>query len=55
MTDYVDAAAQVIGLPIRPEDRAAVEADFGRLAEIAATYLDFPLNDTIQPAPVFEP
>ena len=52
---YVDLASQLTGLPIRPEDREGVQRNIDRAAAIARPLLDFELDDSIEPAPVFEP
>lgn len=52
---YVDAAAAAIGLPIAPQYRDAVIANFERTAQVAATVLAEPLPDDLESAPVYRP
>lgn len=52
---FVDAMAQTIGLPIAPEHRDAVIANFERTAQIASLALAEPLADDLEAAPVFRP
>ncbi len=61
MTDRTfDAAAHVahmeavMGLTIEPEWRAGVVANMATAAKMAALVLDFPLDDEIEPAGVYE-
>jgi hypothetical protein len=58
MNDYgkhVDAAAAVIGLKIDPAHRPGVLANFERIAQLAALVAEFPLDEDIELAPVFQP
>lgn len=52
---YLDAALAAMGLEIDPAWRQAVLANLARNAEIAKLFLDFPLDDGEEPAPVFVP
>jgi hypothetical protein len=52
---YVDAAAQMVGLPIAPQYREGVIANMERTAQIAALALAEPLPDDLEAAPVFRP
>jgi hypothetical protein len=52
---YVDAAAALIGLPIDPAHRPGVVLNMGRIAQMAALVMEFPLPDEVEPAPVFRP
>ena len=52
---YVDAMAQIVGLPIEPQYRDAVIANFERAAQIASLALAEPLRDDLESAPVFRP
>jgi hypothetical protein len=52
---YVETTAQLLRLPIAPEHRAGVEANFARLAEVAELFIDAPLELHDEPAPVFRP
>jgi hypothetical protein len=51
---YVDAAAAAIGLPLDPAHRPGVILNLARIAEMAALFMDFPLPDEIEAAPVYE-
>jgi hypothetical protein len=55
LDEYVDRTAQAIDLPLAPENRPGVVDNFVRIAAIAQLVTEFPLPDTIEPAPVFEP
>ena len=52
---YVDATAQLIGLPLDPAHRPGVVLNLGRIAQMAALVMDFPLPEETEPAPVYEP
>jgi hypothetical protein len=52
---YVDAAAQLIALPIAPEHRPGVIQFMGVVLWAAALVMEFPLPDEVEAAPVFEP
>jgi hypothetical protein len=52
---YVDAMAQIVGLPIEPQYRDAVIANVERAAQIASLALAEPLPDDLESAPVFRP
>lgn len=52
---YVDVAAQLIGLSIDPAHRPGVVLNFGRIAEMAALVMVFPLGDESEPAAVYRP
>lgn len=52
---YVDATAQLLGLPIAPQYRDAVIANLERTAQIAGLALADPLPDDLVVAPVFRP
>jgi len=54
-TAYVDQAAALIGLPIPPECHQSVVENFDRITTVAQLFLDFPLPEDIEIAPVFEP
>jgi hypothetical protein len=51
----VDEAAKAIGLPIAPEYRANVLANYERSLAIAQPLLEVELDDELTPAPVFRP
>jgi hypothetical protein len=52
---YVDLAAPLIGLPIRPEHREGVQQNIERTAAIARPLLELSLDESVSPAPVFRP
>lgn len=51
----VDLLAQTLQVPLDPEHRPGVVANFVRTAEIAQLVMEFPLPDEIEVAPVFQP
>ena len=52
---FIDLAAPLVGLTIPPEYRVGVERNIERAAVIAQPLLDLVLDDSVEPAPVFEP
>lgn len=52
---YVDFASALVGLPIPPQHRAAVQTNLDRAAAIARPMLDFALTDQTEGVAVFEP
>ncbi|MBD2345797.1 DUF4089 domain-containing protein [Anabaena subtropica] len=52
---YVEQTALLLDLPIKDEYRDGVVANFERIRAIAQLVNSFPLPETIEPAPVFEP
>lgn len=55
IAEYVDRMAELIDLPIDSEYRLGVVDNLTRIAAIAQWVNEFPLPDTIEAAPVFEP
>jgi hypothetical protein len=51
----VDLMAQAIQLPLAPEHRPGVIANFERTMAITQLVMEFPLPEEIEAAPVFEP
>jgi Protein of unknown function (DUF4089) len=51
--DFIEAAAHVLGLAIEPAWKPAIEASFATTLRLAASFMDFPLPDEAEPAPVF--
>jgi hypothetical protein len=49
----LDAAIASGGLTIAPEWRASIDAHFEAIAKAAAFVMEFPLDDELDPAPVF--
>ena len=54
LDDFIDAAAQALGLPIEPEWKPAVKANLTVTLKLAALVAEFPLPDDAEPAPVFK-
>ena len=52
---YVRQTAQLLGLTISPKHLANVVENFEQIRAIAQPVLDFPLPDTLEAAPQFEP
>jgi hypothetical protein len=52
---HVDHMAKVMVLTILPEWRVSVVDNVAATASIADLVMTFPLDDHIEPAPVFEP
>ena len=52
---YVDEAAKLIDLPIAAEHRPGVVQFVGVIMGAAALVMEFPLPDSVEGAPVFEP
>jgi len=52
---HVDHMAKVLDLPIDPAGRPSVVATLAATARIAALVTEFPLDDHVEPAPVFAP
>jgi hypothetical protein len=52
---YVDAAAQLVGLPLDPAHRPGAVLNLGRIAQMAALVMEFSLPEETEPAPVYEP
>jgi Protein of unknown function (DUF4089) len=59
MTDdpgkFVEVMSEIVAVPIPEEYRASVIANVQRIQTVAQSVLEFPLPDTIDIAPVFEP
>lgn len=54
-SEYVDQMAMLLDLQLNPEHRLGVIENFERVIPIAQLVNEFPLADTIEAAPVFEP
>lgn len=52
---YVDQAASLIELPLRPEHRPGVVENFERIAQIAQLVTAFPLPEDVEAGPTFQP
>ena len=53
LDSYIDAAAQVLGLPVQPEWKPAVRANLEVTFKLAALVGEKELPDDAEPAPVF--
>jgi Protein of unknown function (DUF4089) len=51
----VDQLAQLLALPLAPEHRPGVIANFERTTAIAQLVMEFPLDDDVEIALVFHP
>jgi hypothetical protein len=51
--DFIDAAAQVLDLAIEPDWKPAVEANLAATLRLAASFMEFPLPDDVESAPIF--
>jgi Protein of unknown function (DUF4089) len=51
----VEQLAQLISLPLAPDHRPGVIANFDRTATIAQLVMEFPLEDEVEIAPIFQP
>ena len=54
LDDYIDAAAEALGLPVEPEWKPAIKANLQVTLRLAAMVAEFELPDEAEPAPVFE-
>lgn len=52
---YVTEMAKLLGLSIPPDQLSGVVESFEQIHRIAQPVLDFPLPDTLEAAPQFEP
>ena len=52
---YLDAAAQLLELPLPPAWRDSVISNLQTTLRLAESFVDFPLPDEAEPAPVFVP
>ena len=52
--DFIDAAARVLELSIEPEWKPAVEANLAATLRLAASFMEFPLPDEAEPAPIYK-
>ncbi len=53
--EYVDRIAAILDLEIHPEYRENVIANFERIYAIAQLVNEFPLPETVEALPTFEP
>jgi hypothetical protein len=52
---FVDQMAAIVDLPLQPEHRPGVVANFERIHTIAQLVMEFPLDEDIEVAPEFQP
>ena len=52
---YMDLASALVGMPIPAGNREQVQVNLDRVGQIAKPLLDYPIDDSIEPAPVFVP
>jgi hypothetical protein len=52
---YCDLVAAAMGFELTPEWRQSLIDNFKATHAVAESVLSFPLDDTVEPAPVFEP
>ncbi len=50
---YVDAAAAALGLPLDPAHRPGVIANIERISGFASLVMEWPLDTSAEPAPVY--
>jgi Protein of unknown function (DUF4089) len=50
---YARAMADALGLPLTPDYAPQVEANLAVAFRLAPLFLDFPLPDDAEPAPIF--
>jgi hypothetical protein len=53
LNDFIDAAAQALGIPVQPEWKPAVRANLEITFRLAAVVGEKELPDDAEPAPVF--
>jgi hypothetical protein len=53
LDDFIDAAAQVLGLPVQPEWKPAIRANLEVTFRLAGLVASFDLPDEAEPAPIF--
>ena len=51
--DLVNAAAHVLGLMIEPAWKPAIEANLESILRLASSFMESPLPDDAEPAPIF--
>jgi hypothetical protein len=51
----MDQASALVGMPIPPANREAVRINLERVAAIVRPLLEFPIEESIESAPVFVP
>jgi hypothetical protein len=51
--DFIDAAARLLELSIEPAWKPAVAANLEATLRLGASFMEFPLPDEAEPAPIF--
>ena len=54
LDDFIDAAANALGLPVEPAWNPGIKANLQVTLRVAAMVAEFELTDEAEPAPVFE-
>jgi hypothetical protein len=54
LDSYIDAATEVLGLPMEPAWKPAIRANLQVTLRLAAVLAELELPDEAEPAPVFE-
>jgi hypothetical protein len=52
---YMDRASALVGMPVPPANREAVRINLERVGVIARPLLEFPVEESVESAPVFVP
>ena len=55
LTSYIESTAALQGLTIASEWRSGILAHLEAITTAAALVIDFPLDDDIEAAPIFQP
>lgn len=55
LEQYLEQMAAIVGITLHPDYTPGVKANLERLQAIAQLFLEFPLPDDIDAAPVFYP
>lgn len=55
IAQFIDVASELINLPIDPDSRSGVIANLEAIAEIARLVTEFPLENEVEPAAIFNP
>lgn len=54
-SEYIEQMSIILDLPLQPEHKTGVIQNFETIIKIAQLVTEFPLPETIEPAPKFEP
>jgi hypothetical protein len=55
LADYIEQMSEILDLQIDPEYRPGVVKNFASICAIATLVTDFPLPESIEASPVFQP